>query len=238
MATHDRAAIDLRAARRRTPESCSTRSSPKRNAPRAVSPCCTRSTALIALDDADLLKALGDAHPQVRRHAIRLSEPRLDKSAALREKVLSLVADADPVVQFQLALSLGECRDNAATAALASILIRSAANRDIADAALTSIVDRAGVVMALVLGDDKWAASPSGESVLGAIVGQIVRQRRGEDLDALVSLLQKSDGRSHAASQAALLKALSRLAGRCARWRRPAATDRCFASCGSRRPKS
>jgi putative membrane-bound dehydrogenase-like protein len=164
-----------------------------------------------SLDDADLLKALGDAHPQVRRQAIQLSESRLDESAPLREKVPSLVADTDPAVQFQLAFSLGECHDNAASAALASILIRSAANRDITDAVLTSIVDRAGMVMALALGNEKWAASPGGESVLGSIVGQIARQRRAEDLDALVSLLQKSGERSHAASQAALLKALSRL---------------------------
>jgi putative heme-binding domain-containing protein len=164
-----------------------------------------------ALDDADLLKALGDARPQVRRHAIRLSESRLDELAPLREKVLSLVADSDPAVQFQLVLSLGECRDHAASAALASMLIRSAANRDITDAVLTSIVDRAGMVMALALGNDKWAASPSGESALGSIVGQIARQRHGEDLNALVTLLQKADGKAHAASQAALLKALSRL---------------------------
>ena len=46
-----------------------------------------------ALEDADLLQALGDAHPQVRRHAVRLSESRLDKSAALRDKVVALVSD-------------------------------------------------------------------------------------------------------------------------------------------------
>lgn len=162
------------------------------------------------LDDADVLRALGDAHPQVRRHALRLSELRLVKSAQLREKVISLVSDADPVVQFQLALSLGDCHDMAATQALASILVHSSKNRDIADAALTSIVDRAGAVLAFVLGNDKWVASPSGESILGAIVGQIARQRRPEDLDALIALLQQTDKR-HAGSEAALLKALSRL---------------------------
>ncbi len=164
-----------------------------------------------ALDDGDLLRALADAHPQVRRNAIRLSESRLDKSPPLRDKVLSLVGDADPAVQFQLALSLGECRDLAATQALASILLRSSNNRDTSDAVLTSIVDRAGDVLALVLGNDKWAVSPSGESILGAIVGQIARQRRGADLDVLVSLLRQADGKNHPVGQAALLKALSRL---------------------------
>ena len=164
-----------------------------------------------ALEKADLLKALSDDHPQVRRHAIRLSESRLDKSPILRDKVLSLVKDADPAIQFQLALSLGECHDRAASQAIASILLHASKNRDISDAALTSIVDRAGMVLSLVLGNDKWAAGPAGESIIGAIVGQIARQRRTEDLDVLVSLLRQADGKKHAVSQAALLKALSRL---------------------------
>ncbi len=163
-----------------------------------------------ALADADLLKALGDEHPQVRRHAIRLSESRLDKTASLREKVLSLVADSDPVVQFQLALSLGECHDPAATQALATILLHNT-NRDITDAALTSIVDRAGSVLAQLLGSDKWVTSHTGQMVLGAIIGQISRQRRPQDLDVLVALLQSPEGSQHVASKAALLKALSRL---------------------------
>jgi len=163
------------------------------------------------LDDADLLQALADEHPQVRRHAIRLSESRLDKSPPLREKVLTLASDSDPAVQFQLALSLGECRDHAAAPVLVAILTHAGKDRDIADAVLTSIVDRAGMVLALTLENDKWAASPAGESAIGAIVGQIARQRRAEDLDVLVSLLAPVDGKVHPASQAALLKALGRL---------------------------
>jgi putative membrane-bound dehydrogenase-like protein len=163
-----------------------------------------------ALEDADLLKALGDEHPQVRRHAIRLSEPRLDKSAALHEKVISLVSDSDPVVQFQLALSLGESHDASATPAIAEILLHNA-DRDITDAGLTSIVDRAGPVLELLLGNDKWPTSRSGERVIGAIVGQIARQRKPQDLDVLVDLLKSPEGKLSAASKAALLKALSRL---------------------------
>ncbi len=162
-----------------------------------------------ALEDADLLTALGDIHPQVRRHAIRLSESRLDRSTPLRDKVLALVSDRDPVVQFQLALSLGECHDSAVAGALASIIVRSA-NRDIVDAALTSLVDRAGAVLTVLLADEKWVASPSADSVIAAITGQIARQRRTADLGALVQLLEQPQGK-HAAGAAALLKALGHL---------------------------
>jgi hypothetical protein len=164
-----------------------------------------------ALEDIDLLHAFGDSHPQVRRHALRLSESRLDKSATLRSAALPLAADPDPAVQFQAALSFGECRDSAATHALAQILLRDSSSRDISDAVLTSIVDRAGSVLTFLLADDKWAASPSGESTSVAIVGQIARQQRTEDLDALVKLLRVAKAASPAPGRTALIKALSRL---------------------------
>lgn len=162
-----------------------------------------------ALDDADLLKAIGDVHPQVRRHAIRLSESRLDRSAPLRDKVRALVSDRDPVVQFQLALSLGECHDAAVAKALASIVTQST-NRDIVDAVLTSVVDRAGAVLTALLADEKWVMSPSSDSVIAAITGQIARQRRVDDVAALVKLLEQPNGK-HAVGAAALLKALGHL---------------------------
>src|SRR4051794_40459294 len=106
-----------------------------------------------ALMDADLMQALGNEHPQVRRHALRLSETRLNKSADVRQKALSLLTDSDPAVQFQLALSLGECQDAAAMKAIAEILRRSSNSREISDAALTSIEARAGAVLAQLLMD-------------------------------------------------------------------------------------
>jgi putative membrane-bound dehydrogenase-like protein len=165
--------------------------------------------SLGALGAADLMKALG-GHPQVCRHAMRLSEPMLDKSPDLLKQVLSLVTNDDPVVQFQLAFTLGESRGPAATQALADILIRSSKNRDIMDAALTSIVDRAGNILKSLLAH-KWSGSHDAEPILTAIVGQIVRQHREGDLNILVEILRTSGGKGRSASTAVLLKALSHL---------------------------
>jgi putative membrane-bound dehydrogenase-like protein len=164
-----------------------------------------------ALVNADLLSAIGDSHPQVRRHALRLSETRLNKSVALRKKALSLVNDPDLAVRFQAALSLGECNDMSATLALGQILLQNSDNRDICDAVLTSIVDRAGGILTFLLADEKWTNSPRGESIIRALVGQVARQRRTDDLDAIVSLLRFAEGNVRAAGKSALLKALSRL---------------------------
>jgi putative membrane-bound dehydrogenase-like protein len=167
--------------------------------------------SLRALSEADVLHALGDPDPQVRRHGLRLSESMLDKSAEVREKAVSLASDTDPVVQFQLALSLGDCRDASATKAIAHILINDSKNRDIADAALTSIVDRAGGVLKLLLADGKWSASATAEPILTSLVSQIVRQRHEDDLKILVGALQSSGSNHRATNTLAVIKALSRL---------------------------
>jgi putative membrane-bound dehydrogenase-like protein len=166
--------------------------------------------SLISLNETDVLHALADPHPQVRRHGLRFSEPMLDKSAAVREKAVSLTSDTDSVVQFQLALSLGETHAASATTAIADIMIHSK-NRDIVDAALTSIVGRAGGVLKLLLDESKWSTNPAAEPILTAIVSQIVRQRHDEDLNILVELLRSSGSKNRSASTLAVLKALSHL---------------------------
>src|SRR5262249_23938569 len=115
----------------------------------------------------------------------------------------------DPIVQFQLALSLGECRDASATDAIAYIMTHNSKNRDITDAALTSIANRAGGVLKLLLADDHWRTSAAAEPILTSIVSQIVRQRHSADLKLLIDVLQPP-GMSEKGT-VAVIKALSRL---------------------------
>ncbi len=164
-----------------------------------------------ALTAEDVIDALGDTHPQVRRHALRLSEPLLDSSPELLDKVLSLSVDADQAVRFQLALSLGECGDARATQTLADVVMRSSDEPDIVAAALTSISGRAGDFLLHLLVNHDWLAGPRAKSVLAQVVAQIVRQRRDEDLAVLVDALNSQSDDAADSGVAALLKALSRL---------------------------
>lgn len=74
-----------------------------------------------ALEDATLTAALADAHPAVRRHALRLCESRFADSPELVDAALELVGDGDPQVQLQLAYSLGAMGDPRSAAALARL---------------------------------------------------------------------------------------------------------------------
>lgn len=167
--------------------------------------------SLTALTPDDLLVGLNDSHPQVRRHAVRLSEPFLNTSPAVRDKAISLTNDGNPLVQFQLALSLGECDDPQAAEALAAIIDRNVEDGDIVDAALTSVNKKAGSTLKALLSKRSWISKPQARGVLAALVRQIVRQRQESDVVVLVAALQSGGDIAHADSAAAVLKALSKL---------------------------
>jgi putative membrane-bound dehydrogenase-like protein len=163
-----------------------------------------------ALSAGDILAGLHDSHAQVRRHALRLSEPMLDSSADVLQAALSLVADTDAAVQFQLALSLGESHDAAATKTLAALVCKTA-DQDVIDAALTSIELRAGDTLKLVLADHAWLSTPHSQPVIASLVGQIIRQRREQDLAAIVELMKSTDDEGQSKVIGTLVRALGRI---------------------------
>jgi putative membrane-bound dehydrogenase-like protein len=116
---------------------------------------------LHALKPALLRKALADAHPGVRRHAIRLCEGSLAKSPELGADLLKLVADADPQVRMQLAYTLGEWTDARAGDALGQLALRDAGDRYLTAAVLSSVnrknLER--VLLAVMKGSDKTPPS-------------------------------------------------------------------------------
>jgi putative heme-binding domain-containing protein len=94
----------------------------------------------LTADWAELLVAcLADEHPAVRRHAIRLAEPLLDRSAELRTACLRLRDDSDAQVRQQLAYTLGECHDQESAQSLAILLMAHADDRLLAAAAVSSL---------------------------------------------------------------------------------------------------
>ncbi len=126
-----------------------------------------RLQALCALDglgelkEETLLTALGDEHPGVRRHAIRLAEPLLEKSPKISAAVLKHVDEAEPTVRLQMAYSLGEWNDPRAAHALAKIALASQSDPYITAAVMSSINKaNAEEVLAMVLGGKKGEAPP------------------------------------------------------------------------------
>jgi putative membrane-bound dehydrogenase-like protein len=94
---------------------------------------------LNALTPVLLRRALADAHPGVRRHAVRRCEGRLAKSPELGRDLLKLLDDADPHVRMQLAYTLGEWDDARAGDALGQLAVRDAGDRYLTAAVMSSV---------------------------------------------------------------------------------------------------
>jgi putative membrane-bound dehydrogenase-like protein len=108
--------------------------------------------------------ALKDKEPGVREQALRLAEPRLRVSPALRSAVLALVDDPAPRVRFQLAFTLGEMDGPEATEALAKLARRPDNDSWMQTAILSSAGKSAGRLLT-ELTKDKGAGA-SGRALL------------------------------------------------------------------------
>jgi putative membrane-bound dehydrogenase-like protein len=125
---------------------------------------------LDALIDNDLKQAFGYDHEAVREHAIRLAEPRLDKSPELLEALIRESRGSSSRLRFQAAFSLGESRSPRAAIALAHLARSSAADPWIRTAILSSASQLAFNLLKELLLDDKFAASADGREFISQLV--------------------------------------------------------------------
>lgn len=132
-----------------------------------------RVTALGALErlgkltNADLIEALSDPHPSVRRRGCELSAGRPDV------QITSYLHDSDPSVVEMAAWTLGEQGSPASVAALAAVASTSSGHhqplcREAAVAAIGAIGDPAGLPAVLAALDDKPAVRRRAAAALAA----------------------------------------------------------------------
>lgn len=138
-----------------------------------------------ALTPEVLQRALHDAHPGVRRHAVRLCEGRLTKSPELGKALLERVTDEDPHVRMQLAYTLGDGDDARAGEALGRLALLDAGDRYLTAAVMSSVnrknLDR--VLLAVMKGREK--APPA------SLLGSLLRMANAlGDTKALATLLK------------------------------------------------
>ena len=134
---------------------------------------------LDSLQPAQARAALKDTHAGVRENALRLAERYLPRVA---DDILALADDSSDRVQFQLALSLGELRDDRrARDTLAAIAARHAEDRWFRVAAVTSPPEWALPILRTLLSREKefFAAPSEGKTELLSELSRIVGARRG-----------------------------------------------------------
>lgn len=131
--------------------------------------------------------ALAHADPAVRRQGLRFAERWLNAEPALLEKVLSLQTDPEPLVRFQLALSLGECRDARVLPALAGLAPDSANEPWMVTAILSAVPGRGGALLHALL--ESPAGLGAARSLLQPLCATISARRDPQEIsDALQAI--------------------------------------------------
>ena len=146
---------------------------------------------LNALTADHVLIGLGDKHPRVRAHAVRLAEGLFNGSPELLDDVIRLAEDDSEHVRYQLAFSLGQTRDPRAVDALARLARRSDNSREITTALLSSVGSIADQLASSLLNDKKSRQQSAVVSLLNqlaVIVGS------NQQVDGALRLLEAAAG--------------------------------------------
>lgn len=144
---------------------------------------------LNSLSDALLFVALADAEPRLRAHAVRLSEPRLRHNPALLAAIVRMSDDVDPLVRFQLALSLGEASPGAAVEPLARLARKVDSDGLLKTAILTSVAENADPLARLLLLDETFLRRPAARELLAELASVVGAQPHRAKVLSLLEVL-------------------------------------------------
>ena len=129
------------------------------------------SRGAVGLGCRQVAKALKDPDLHIREHALRLSEPFLEKSEAVKNAVFAMTRDPEPRIQFQLAMTLGTSKDRRALAALVDLALQRAADSWFRTAILSSVADSASEFFDRLRAKRPSLENPDLLSQLGSLIG-------------------------------------------------------------------
>lgn len=159
---------------------------------------------LDALDEANLLLALKDSEPEIRRAAVRLSESHLNQSQTLQEQVLTLANDEAHVVRFQAAFTLGEMNHPQAADALYQIIRQDFQDEWIRTAVLSSLSETTAPFLISLLNDTEFAASPEAKPLLSQLANVIGTRRQAPEINQILEVTSRFQAPGEKANTAAV----------------------------------
>lgn len=186
---------------------------------------------LEALSGKPVLEALADPSARIRENAIRLAEGLLD-DPSVKASILALADDADAKVRFQLALTLGNLREDAARDTLEAIGFRHIEDDWFQIAVLTSAAETAGRWWRAIVGRPGFLDTESdGKREFIQRVASIMAARQSEsDMASVLARFTSDTGARSAWWQAAALTGMAAGIPSVARRTEPGALDRNLAS--------
>jgi putative membrane-bound dehydrogenase-like protein len=141
--------------------------------------------SLGALSPDLLVKVLGDSHPRVREHAVRLSESKL-ADAALVAKLVTLTADDDLRVRYQLAFVLGSLPAESRVDPLIVLAKRDGGDSWMRFAILNSLSEGGASVFDRLVADTAFRATPNALEFLGQLCGMIGQSGKTAEIEGVL----------------------------------------------------
>lgn len=125
----------------------------------------------------DVLRAgLSAGEPRLRAHAVRLFEPWLRKGSLPAVFLASLADDPDPLVRFQVALSVGEADPIQAVDVLARVARHVGGDELLRSAIMTSVAHNADQLAGRLLADDRFLRQAESVLLLGDLASVVGAQ--------------------------------------------------------------
>jgi putative membrane-bound dehydrogenase-like protein len=163
------------------------------------------------LDPAIILLGLDDPDARVREQVVRVAESRLSSLPTLKEKILRLSLDPDPMVRFQLAFSLGEIQDDSRVInALAEISSRDRASSWTRLAVMSSSANRSLRLFEALSRNAEFFAGQLGQTWLGDLAASIGADANPQAARAMLLDLDHANAPAHAMIRATLAMAEGR----------------------------
>ena len=158
----------------------------------------SRIASLSALDglgglaEETLREALRDPHPEVRRHALILAEPRLGEAPLLRRQLVDSAGDSAPRPARQAAFAIGALAPSERLPLLVELVRRHPDDPEILAAAATSLSAGAAEAVETLLADDAFGAGQPAQDFLRSLLAQIGAQQRPDDLNAVLRMVRSA----------------------------------------------
>ncbi|MSU64223.1 MAG: c-type cytochrome [Pedosphaera sp.] len=146
---------------------------------------------LARLDESTVLSSFKDTSAKVRCAAIRLSEPFVRRNPVVADRLRALLQDLDTAVQLQLALSLGEIRDDASLATIAS---KHSSHLYIRDAVISGLAGRELEFIQRLLKDPSWSEASEGRvTFLESLAKAVFNERNTTRVNRLLEIAATQD---------------------------------------------
>ncbi len=144
--------------------------------------------SLKALSSDLVVAAMGDAHPRVREHAVRLAEGFLN-DATVVAKLITMTGDDDLRVRYQTAFVLGGLPAQQRVAPLTALAKQDGGDSWMRFAILNALSEGGATVFGELVADAPFRATPNALEFLGQLCGMIGLSGRTAEIEGVLKTI-------------------------------------------------